>query len=146
MGVALPIIIGLGVTLFVFVIVFAAVGKAIDRAAEALEGIEKDSGRTVVTVRMKKFRAPGLIAGGLRRVPARFVLTSKQLHIIMRPQRYGIIERAELGRFTVANLGGQLHLHTEDPPGATGSVDYRATVPDPDAWVAALTAAGARAA
>jgi hypothetical protein len=127
--------------------VFAAVGKAIDRAAEALasEGVELDSGRVVATTRMRRFRAPGLyVGGGIRRTPARLVLTKQKLHIVMRPQRYGILERSTLDKFTVGILDGKLHLQSSDPPGATGSVDYRVKLADPEKWVAALTAAGAK--
>ena len=131
----------------VLVLVFAGITQAIDRAAEALasEGVELDSGRVTVTTRMRDFRGAGFYAGGgIRRNPGRVVLTKQRLCIVQRPQRYGIIDRAALASFTVGTLDGKLHLQASDPPGATGSVDYRITVRDPDAWVAALTAAGAR--
>lgn len=128
------------------VIVFAAIRKAIDRAAEGLapEGIELDSGRVTATTRMRDFRAPNIYSGGIRRNPARVVLTKQRLHILQRPQRYGIINRADLARFTVGILDRKLHLHTTDPPGASGSIDYRIAMPDPDLWVRALAEAGAR--
>jgi hypothetical protein len=139
---AVPLII----VALVLVLVFGAVRRAIDRAAEALasEGIELDSGPVTLTTRMQSFRSPELYGGGLRRTPARLVLTTQRLHLLQRPQRYGILERADLGRFTVGILDGKLHLHSTEPPNATGSIDYRAQVDNPDAWVTALTAAGAR--
>ena len=127
--------------------VFAAIRKAIDRAAHELssEGIELDSGPVTVTTRARRFRARGIYsAGGIRRNPARVVLTKQRLHILQRPQRYGIIERADLARFTVDVVRGKLRLRSEDPPGASGAIDYRMAAPDVDAWVAALAAAGAR--
>jgi hypothetical protein len=131
----------------VLVIVFAAIRKAIDRAAQGLasEGIELDSGPVTVTTRMRSFRAPGIAsAGGIRRNPARVVLTKQRLHIVQRPQRYDIIERADLARFTIDTVDGKLRLRSEDPPGASGEIDYRIPVRDLDAWMAALAAAGAR--
>ncbi len=145
--VALAIIGPLVLVTVVLVIVFAAVRKAIDRAAEGLasEGIELDSGPVTVTTRMRSFRAPGIIsAGGIRRNPARVVLTKQRLHILQRPQRYGIIERADLARFTLDNVDGKLRLRSEGPPGASGEIDYRIPVRDLDEWMAALGAAGAR--
>lgn len=131
----------------VLMIVFAQIRRVIDRDAAALagEGIELDSGRVTVTTRYRRFRTSKLYrGGGIRRTPARLVLTRHRLHILERPQRYGIIDRAELHRFTVGVLFGALHLSSSDPPGASGSIDYRVRVPDVGAWVAALAAAGAR--
>jgi len=135
------------IVVVVLVVVFGAIRKALDRAAEALapEGVELDSGRVTVTTRYKSFRAPGITHyGGIKRVPARLVLTKQRLHILMRPQRYGIFERSTLDKFTVGTLDGKLHLHSSEPPGASGSVDYRVAVPDVDSWVTALAAAGAK--
>ncbi|MBA3391673.1 MAG: hypothetical protein H0T89_03465 [Deltaproteobacteria bacterium] len=141
----LSIIGPLVVVAVVLVIVFGAVRRAIDRAAEsvAVEGVELDSGPVTVTVRMRDFRAPGIRSGGIRRVPGRIVLTRRRLHILGRPQRYGIFDRADLDRLTVGIFDGRLHLYSTDPPGATGSIDYRVPIKDPERWVAALTAAGA---
>jgi hypothetical protein len=133
----------------ILVLVFSAVRKAIDGAAESLapEGVELDSGRLNVTMRMRDFRTPTFYSGGgIKVVPGRVVLTKQRLHILTRPQRYGIIERADLGAFTVGILDGRLHLQATDPRGATGSIDYRIPVRDPSVWVAALTGAGAKAA
>ncbi len=130
----------------VLAIVFGAVRRAIDRAAERLaaEGVELDSGPVTVTVRMRDFRTPDSYrSGGIRRAPGRLVLTKRRLHILGRPQRYGIFDRAGLDQLTVGILDGRLHLYAIDPPGATGSIDYRVRIKDPERWVASLTAAGA---
>lgn len=130
----------------VLVIVFAAIRKAIDRAADALapEGIELDSGRITVTTRLRNYRGPGIYSGGgIRRNPARAVLTKERLYILQRPQRFGVIDRADLAKFTVGTLDGKLHLRSEQPPGATGTIDFRIPVRDPETWVAALAGAGA---
>jgi hypothetical protein len=129
------------------VIVFAAIKRAIDRAAAKLsgEGIELDSGPLTLTTRYRDFRTATMYSGGgINRVPARLVLTGKRLHILRCPQRYGIIERDALTHFTARVDGERLHLVAVDPPGATGTIDFRAPVPDPSTWVAALVAAGAK--
>jgi hypothetical protein len=133
-----------GATLWV---VFFLIQRAIDRDAAALqpEGVELDSGPLTLTTRYRNFRAPGIYAlAALRRTPGRIVLTARRLHILCRPQRYGIIDRDELHRFTVRVLDGRLQLRSEDPPGASGTIDFRAPVPDPGAWVTALIRAGAK--
>jgi hypothetical protein len=133
--------------IIVLVAVFAAVRRSIDRAADALkpEGIELDSGRVTLTTRLRDFRAPGIRSGrAIRRTPGRLVLTKQRLYLLCRPQRYGIIDRRELARFTVGIHDGCLHLTTNDPPDASGSIDYRLAVANPGTWVAALQAAGAR--
>jgi hypothetical protein len=143
----LSIVLPLVLVTAALVIVFAAVRKAIDRAAEALaaEGIELDSGPVTATTRMRNFRAANLYSGGgIRRNPARVVLTKQRLYIVQRPQRYGVIDRADLAKLTVGILDGKLHLQSDEPPGASGSIDYRIPLRDPETWVAALAGAGAR--
>jgi hypothetical protein len=133
--------------LVVLVVVFAGIKKAIARAAEALssEGVELDSGPVTVTTRFQKFRSPEILAaGGIRRNPARIVLTKQRLHILQRPQRYGIFDRDKLSHFTVTIEGGALKLESSDPPGASGSVSYSVEMPELDRWVSALVAAGAK--
>lgn len=129
------------------ILVFALIKRAIARAAEALasEGVELDSGPLTVTTRFKNFRSPEIyLSSAWRRNPGRIVLTKQRLHVLLRPQRYGIIERATLSHFTVDRDGEALRIHSADPPGASGSVTYSARVPDPDAWIAALATAGAK--
>lgn len=127
--------------------VFAAIRKAIDRAAEALgpEGIELDSGPVIVSTRMRNFRAPKIYSSAaFRRNPARVVLTKQRLYILERPQRFGLFDRSELSSFTVRIVDGTLHLRSEEPPGATGTIEYRVPVRDADTWLARLVEAGAR--
>ena len=58
---------------------------------------------------------------------------------------YSIIARSDLARFTVDIAdNGALRIHSDDPPGATGSIEYRVTLTDAQAWVSALVQAGAR--
>jgi hypothetical protein len=145
--VVVSVVVPLVLVVAVLALVFAAIRKAIDRAAHALgpEGIEHDSGPVTVTTRMRDFRAPDFYSGGgLRRNPARVVLTKQRLYILQRPQRYGVIDRAGLAKFTVGIVDNKLRLRTDEPPGASGSIDYRIPVRDPETWVGALTAAGAR--
>ena len=149
----LALVIGLGgalvLTASVLAIAFALVRRAINRAAEALqvEGVELDSGMVRAMVRYRGYRAPGGVHhGGVRVVPARVVLTSRRLHLVQRPQRVGVFERSDLTRFTVSVGNHRLVLHSDAPPGASGSITYVLRVPDPERWVAALRAAGAQAA
>lgn len=149
----LPLALGLGIPLLVVALlglVFFLIGQALDRARAGLEaeGVVMASKRVRITTRYQNFRAPSLLAaGGIRMNPGYLVLTRERLVVLQRPQRYGIFARADLGRFRVGVAeNGTLQLHSDEPPGATGSVDYRVPVGDAAAWVKALTAAGARAA
>ena len=134
----------LALTAAILFVVFAAIRRGIDADASALGGVVLDSGITKMTTRFTGFRSEALVRGGMRRNHVRAVLTSSHLHLVERPQRYGIFERAELSRFTVGVAGDDLHLRSTDPPRAVGEVDYRIAVGDPERWVAALVAAGAR--
>jgi hypothetical protein len=127
--------------------VFSLIRRAVAAAAAGLvsEGIELDSGPVPVITRYRQFRAPGMyLVAGVNRSSGRIVLTKKRLHVIKRPQRYGIIEREWLAHFSVGIDAGRLHIHATDPPGATGTIDYHVPVSDPEQWVSALRAAGAR--
>ncbi len=128
-------------------VVFALVGRLLDRARAELEpeGVVKASARVMVTTRFRGFRSPALISSGFRRNPGYLVLTRERLLVLQRPQRYGIFARGDLGRLRVGVAeSGALQIQSDDPPGATGSVDYRVAVPDAAAWVKTLTDAGAR--
>ena len=71
------------------------------------------------------------------------VLTRERLYFLRR--RYGTFTRSDLARFTVGVAeDGKLRLHSDDPPSASGSIDFRFNVGDTEAWVKALTDAGAR--
>lgn len=134
-------------TLLAFI--FTLVGRAVRRrtAAEMAvlesEGIERDSGFVAGTVRYRDFRAPGVYTGvGISTTQRRLVLTSRQLAILGGKTRFHI-PRAELGRYQVGVLESRLQIVTDAPHGATGHVDLRLAVADPERWVAWLRAAGA---
>jgi hypothetical protein len=114
------------------------------RAAIEAEGVERDSGPCLATARYRKYRGRRLYSGGgIRRNPAQLVLTRTHLHML------GIrgaepVPLAELHRYRAAVDDGQLVITTDDPVGATGRLEVRAGVPDPDAWLAALSSVTAR--
>jgi hypothetical protein len=152
---ATALIVGLGIGIPVFVtailfVVFRAVQKAIARQRAELEreGIERDSGLLWITARFTNFRGPGFYAGrSVGKARGRLVLTRERLVVLTGagPRRYGAFSRADLGQFVVSTAeDGALHIHSDSPPGATGSLDYRVPVSDPVNWVTALTAAGAK--
>lgn len=140
LGAAGPLVL----TAAILFVVFAAIRRRIDRAASEIGGALLDSGVTKMTTRFHGFRTEDIARRGLRRNHVRAVLTSSHLHLVERPQVYGIFERDELSRFTVGVVGDSLHLVSNDPPRAVGTVDYRIAVSDPGRWVEALVAAGAR--
>lgn len=114
------------------------------RRATQPDRADDDSGITKMTTRFDHFRSERLVRGGVRRNHVRAVLTETHLHLLERPQRYGVFSRADLPRFTVGLVGTRLHLRSVDPPDATGTIDYQVDVDDPARWVGALVAAGAR--
>ena len=140
LGVGGPVVL----TVVILFVVFAAIRRRIDADANRLDDIVLDSGVTKMTTRFKGFRTEGLVRGGMRRNHVRAVLTASHLHLVERPQVYGIFEHGDLSRFTVGIVGEHLHLWSADPPRAVGEVDYRIAVSDPARWVEALVAAGAR--
>lgn len=131
-------------TTAILVVVFVGIRRGIDRDAQRLDGVVLDSGVTKMTTRFDGFRSEQLVRGGLRRNHVRAVLTETHLHLVERPQRYGIFRRADLPRFTVGIVEDRLHLRSTDPPEATGTIGYQIDVDDPARWVDALVAAGAR--
>ena len=140
----LGVIGSLVLTAAILVIVFAAIRRGIDREVAQLDQVIIDSGATKMTTRFHGFRSGSLQRGGLRRNHVRAVLTATHLHLVERPQRYGVFEHAELPLFTVGVEQGAVSLHSAHPPRASGTVDYRIEVNDPERWVAALVSAGAR--
>jgi len=56
------------------------------------------------------------------------------------------IPRPDLGRYTVGTEDDRLQITSDDPHGATGHVDLRLAVSEPDTWVAALRDAGCKVA
>jgi hypothetical protein len=134
----------------ILLLVFTAVRKAIEREAAALasEGIVLDSGPSTLNATFADFRGPSVYIGvGSRRGPARVVLTKRRFTFVPSGQnRFGFarMDYAELARFTVGVSDGKLHLHSDQPPNASGTVDLLLSVADPASWVRALTEAGAR--
>ena len=108
------------------------------RAAIEGEGVERDSGPCLATARYRKYRGRGMYSGGgIRRNPAQLVLTRTHLHLL------GVrgaepVPLAELHRYRATVDDGRLVITTDEPVGATGRLEVRAAVPDPDEWVAAL--------
>ena len=129
-------------TAVILVVVFGRVRRSI--ASASFDEVELDSGLVTMTSRFVGFRSARLIRSGFRRAPARAVLTASHLHLVERPQRYGVFERRDLVRFTVGESVGGLQLRSEDPSGATGAVEYVVPVADPTRWIEALVHAGAR--
>jgi hypothetical protein len=144
---------GVGIPVFVaaiLILVFSLVGRARarERAAFDHEGVVLDSGRLWITIRYANFRAPRIYRGvGIAKTRGSLVLTRQRFGVLtggyQRP--YSLIARSDLGRFTVGIAeDGALQIHSDDPPGATGSIDYRIALGDAASWVKALTEAGAR--
>jgi hypothetical protein len=109
-------------TVAILVIVFAAIKRSIDREAKSLTDVELDSGNVTIATRHPR---------GYRRNPGRFVLTKYKLHIIQRPQRFPHVERSELREATIEIVDGKFRIKV-------GPNDHRATLSDPDRWIAAL--------
>ncbi len=120
----------------------------IARSREALEpeGIVLDSGRRWIRVKYRNFRSGGMVRGvGSSNVPGQLVLTGQRLAVLMgRQLPFADILRSDLGRLCVDTAGDALCLQADDLPGATGSIEYRVRVGNAEAWVKALTEAGAR--
>lgn len=142
---------GLLVGTFAFVgaglgVVFLLVRSAQARRVAALreEGVVLDSGRVRVETRFHGFRGAGLAVGvGLRRGAGVMVLTRRRL--VITGHRYGDFRREVLGRFEVGlDEAGRVHLHSDQPPNASGTIDFHVAAPEAGAWVAALVEAGAR--
>ncbi len=134
----------IGLMVVIFLTVFGAIRRQIAAEAAGLKDKELDSGMTKMTTRYGSFRSEQMMRGGLRRNYVQAVLTATHLHLIERPQRYGIFKRADLAKFSVGTLDGILHLRSTEPPDATGTIDYRIDVADPERWVNALSDAGAQ--
>jgi hypothetical protein len=135
----------------ILIAVMSAVQKATEREAAELagEGILLDSGTVNLTAKFRNFRGPRVYIGvGGRRGPARVVLTKQRFTFLPSGKnRFGFarMDHAGLARFKVGVSEGQLHMHTDDPPHASGTVDLHLEVPDPGSWVRALIEAGAQA-
>jgi len=115
------------------------------RAELEREGLVLDTGPTWITIRMSNFRGHGRSVGsGIEKTRASLILSKERLVLVPSRWQFFRVNRADLPRYTVGVDGGQLVIHTDDPPNATGTIDYRVTLADPEPWVKALTEAGAR--
>jgi hypothetical protein len=144
---------GVGIPLFVaaiLILAFSLVGrvKAAERAALDHEGVVLDSGPQWITIRYNNFRAPRIYRGvGITKTRGSLVLTRQRFGVLTggRQRPYNLIARSDLARFAVGIAeNGALRVHSDDPPGATGSIDYRVALGDAAVWVKALAEAGAR--
>ena len=127
-------------------IVFRSVRRSLQRAREALthEGIVLDSGRVGIRTTYRNFRAPGrYIGAGFRMSSGQVVLTQRRLVVL--GHRYANFPREALGQFQVGvDDRGHLHVHTDHPPNASGTIDIHMSVSDAAAWQRMLMDAGAR--
>lgn len=146
----LGVSLGIGIPLFVALIlfiVFTSVRRAIARQREAIasEGVVLDSGPQWITIHLKGFRAPGRAVGvGVEKARMSMILTKKALHFVPNRWRFLHFERSGLDHFVVDIEGGALHMHSDDPPNASGTIDIKLPVSNASEWVAALTEAGAK--
>jgi hypothetical protein len=151
--VPLGVLLGVGIPVFVllllgtiFYFVFGAIRKATARMRAELEreGIVLDTGPTWITIRLSAFRGYGVAVGtGFYKERAALVLSKQRLVLVPSRRRFLNLNHADLAHFTAGVDGDQIVLHTESPPNATGTMDVRVTVADPQTWVKALTDAGA---
>ncbi len=139
-----------GILLFVgclLMFIFRGVRAAAVRQRAELEGegVVLDSGRVPVVLHFRGFRAQGMYVGvGANRGTMQMVLTKRRLVFVPSRRSFLRIDRADLNRYAASVEDGALRLHSEDPPNASGSIDFRISVSDPAAWLRALTEAGAK--
>jgi len=150
-GLLVTLIVG-GALLFAGTLVFLIVSAVRRQTARNLavlhgEGIILDSGRVHLKFAFRGFRGPQVAIGvGVNAGPGRVVLTQRRFAFVPWGQnRYGFTttDRELLHRFQVGIDEGRLHLHSDNPPNASGTVDIYVSVPNAAEWVQALTAAGA---
>ncbi len=128
----------------IFTLVFTLIKKGLERQRRELEieGVVLDSGPVWITRRLRGYSGHGMYAGySVKKGRSHLVLT--RTHLVALGFRGARFERSELHRFKVSVDDGALRLHTENPPGATGSMELRVPVADAFAWVRALKEAGA---
>jgi hypothetical protein len=147
-----PIVLGLvvagGVVAFTLVL-FAALSPLVRRKRAALrhalvsEGIVRESGLCTGGLRYRDYRAPGFRAGSARSLVRRELILTRASLGILGGVALQTIPSAELHRYAVSNEKGVLLLVTDNPVGATGHMELRLRVPDPDGWVQTLRELGA---
>jgi hypothetical protein len=109
------------------------------------EGVVLDSGPVSGRVAYRDYSAPGFYAGWSARATRRqLVLTRERLAILGMGSIH--VPRSELHRYAASIDDGILLLATDAPIGASGHMELRLRVPDVEAWVRELRAAGATAA
>jgi hypothetical protein len=147
LGVGIPVFV-LTILTVVFFLVRSAVNRqmAAGRARAAEEGVVLDAGSVWMTIRYRGFRSSNVMIGvGIRKTRVAVFLTRAGLRFLPGSRHYFDILNADMGSFTAGiGDGGALHLQSDSPPNASGSIDYMISVPEATTWVAALTAAGAR--
>lgn len=113
-----------------------------EREELAGEGVVLDSGLRNTTIRFKGYREPGFYSAlGIRAGKISLLLTRETLAIFgFRSKR---IPRGELHRYSVACADGRLILSSDNPVGATGHIEFRVSLDNPQEWADALRAAGA---
>jgi hypothetical protein len=143
LGIGIPAFVA-AILLFVFTLVRGMIAR--QRAALVQEGIVLDSGPQWITIRYAGYSAPGIYrGGGFHKMKASLILTQQRLALLPSRRSYGRIPRNGLGHFTVgATPDGTLQIHSDNPPGASGSIDYSVNLPDAETWVKTLTDLGAR--
>ncbi len=150
----LTLTLALGTPIFlttILFLVFRTVKKTADKEKEALvqEDILLDSGMRWIAVRFRNFRAPGFYRGvGFTRAWSSVLLTREQL-VFTSGLRAGFFryKRSDLGRFkAMVSPQSILSIWSDDPPGASGLIDFRFKVSDAASWVKALKDAGVGAA
>jgi len=147
----LTLLLSVGIPIFAVTVLFlvlraVSLAQSQERAKLNGEGIVLDSGKQWITVRFRNYRAPGFYRGvGIIKSRAFVVLTRERLVFTLGYRRdYFRFPRSELGRFSVSVAdNGALCIHSDDPPGAKGSIDFRVKVSDSTTWVKTLCEAGA---
>lgn len=104
------------------------------------EGILRRSGRVVVGTSLTKYRSPrfGIASRAVSRKGGELVLTEEKLAVVSQRVFYFALPDTE-----VWVEGTKLHLRTERPMDASGTIDISAKLPDAAAWRDLLVERGA---
>jgi len=133
--------------LLVFIFRGVRAAAARQRAELDAERVVLDSGRVPMTARFNGFRTQGMAMGvGVMKGMTTLVLTQRRLVFVPSRRQFLRIDRQDLDRYTASIDGGALRLHSDNPPNASGTVEFRVSVSDAPAWLRALGEAGAKTA